>query len=151
MSKMTKQEKIEWDELYEYIKKEILKYDDNLKLPKTLILRILGLKDGKFIANKKTQALGDYSFKIILMTFKINKYEIITALNDRSKFKDESHMINYLMSIIERKINDTYDRLKRLEQSQSKGEIVEIPDSENKAEYKHKTKEIKNSRLKGLL
>jgi len=150
MSKMSLQEKEEWNELYEYVKKEILRYDENMKLPKNLILRILGLKNGKFIANKKTKALGDYSFKIILMTFKINKYEIVNALADKSKFKDESHMINYMMAIIEKKINDTYSRLNRLEQSQIKGENLEITESENKAEYKRKTKEVKNSRLKEL-
>lgn len=151
MSKMTKQELEEWNDLYDYVKKDILKYDEKLALPKNLVLRLKGLKNGKFIANKNTKALGDYSFKIILMTFKINKYEIVNALSDKSKFKDESHMINYLMSIVEKKINDTYSRLNRLEQSQEKGEHLEITESENKAEYKQKTKEIKNSRLKELL
>ena len=151
MSKMTKQELEEWNDLYEYVKKDILKYDEKLALPKNLVLRLKGLQQGKFIANKKTKALGDYSFKIILMTFKINKYEIVNALADKSKFKDESHMINYMMAIIEKKINDTYSRLNRLEKSQEKGEKLEITTSENKAEYKHKTKEVKNSRLKELL
>jgi len=151
MSKMTKQELEEWNDLYEYVKNDILKYDEKLALPKNLVLRLKGLQQGKFIANKKTKALGDYSFKIILMTFKINKYEIVNALTDKSKFKDESHMINYMMAIIEKKINDTYSRLNRLEQSQIKGENLEITESENKAEYKQKTKEVKNSRLKELL
>lgn len=150
MAKMTKQEIEEWDELYEYVKKDILGYDEKLALPKNLVLRLKGIKEGKFIANKKTKALGDYSFKIILMTFKINKYEIVNALSDKSKFKDESHMMNYMMAIIEKKINDTYSRLNRLEKSQEKGENLEITTSENKAEYKQKTKEVKNSRLKGL-
>jgi len=144
MSKMTKQELEEWNDLYEYVKNDILKYDEKLALPKNLVLRLKGLQQGKFIANKKTKALGDYSFKI-------NKYEIVNALTDKSKFKDESHMINYMMAIIEKKINDTYSRLNRLEQSQIKGENLEITESENKAEYKQKTKEVKNSRLKELL
>jgi len=55
-----------------------------------------------------------------------------------------------MMAIIEKKINDTYSRLNRLEQSQIKGENLEITESENKAEYKRKTKEVKNSRLKEL-
>lgn len=148
---MTKLEIEEWNELYEYVKKDILKYDDKLALPKNLVLRLKGLKNGKFMANKKTKALGDYSFKIILMTFKINKYEIVNALADKSKFKDESHMINYMMAIVEKKINDTYSRLNRLEKSQEKGENLEINTSENKAVYKPKTKEVKNSRLKELL
>lgn len=145
------QENEEWIELYEYVKHDILNYDEKMKLPKWLVLRLKGLRNGQFIANKKIQALGDYTFKIILMTFKINKYEIVNAINDRSKFKDEIHMINYIMAIIEKKINDTYCRLNRLEQSQEKGENLEINTSENKAEYKQKTKEVKNSRLKELL
>ena len=48
---MTKKEIKEWDELYQYIKKDILQYDDNKKLPKWFVLRLKGLNQGKFCAN----------------------------------------------------------------------------------------------------
>lgn len=152
MSELNKnQEQEEWIELYEYVKKEILKYDDNMKLPKFLILRLKGIKDGKFIANKNTQTLGDYTFKIVLMTFKINKFEIINAISSSGKFKDEKHKINYMMAIVESKINDTYIRLNKIKKSETDGESIEVAINEDKAIYKKKTKEVKNSRLKGLI
>ncbi len=146
-----KEEQLQWVELYEYIKNDILFYDKNIKLPKNLILRLKGLRNGKFMANKNHKSLGDYTFKIILTTFKLNKYEIIQVLSHKEKFKDENHMINYLMAIIESKINDTYTRIKSVENSNQKCEEINININEEKAEYKNKTKEIKNSKLKSLL
>lgn len=150
-----KEEQQQWNDLYEYVKNEILKYDEKMKLPRLLVLRLKGLKNGKFIANKNTTALGDYTFNIILMTFKINKFDIINALANKNKFKDESHMINYMMAIVESKLNDTVERIKKAEKSKSKGEVIKtISDSTEediKPIYKKKTKDIKNKRLKGLI
>ena len=70
-NKMTEKEKKDWNELCEYVKKEILQYDDSLKFPKHLALRLKGLKDGKFMCNNNTQNLANYSFEEILLTFKI--------------------------------------------------------------------------------
>lgn len=145
------QEQEEWIELYEYVKNDILKYEKCMKLPKFLILRLKGLRNGKFIANKNTKPLGEYTFKIITLTFKINKIEIINAISSGEKFKDEKHKINYIMAIVENKINDTYIRLSKVEKAKTDGENVEVTLNGNKASYKKKTKEVKNSRLKGLI
>lgn len=150
MAKYTQAEKENWDKLYQYIKKDILFYEDNIKLPKTLIMRILGLKEGKFMANKKIKPLANYTFEQILMTFKINKFEIVNAMS-RISFKDEKHKINYLMAIIESKLNDTCERMANAKKSEEKGLAIEINNNDNKAEYKKKTKDIKNSRLRDLL
>lgn len=150
--KLTKKEEQEqWVSLYEYVKKEILQYEDDKKLPKILILRLKGLRNGKFIANKNTTILGNYTFKLILMTFKINKFDIISALSNKNKFKDEDHMINYLMAIVESKINDTYNRINKVGQAKEKGEKIELDLDNEKAEYKTKSKSTTNSRLKDLL
>lgn len=151
MSKMTKQEKEEWNELCDYVKLEILKYDNSIKFPKHMVLRLKGLKDGKFIANKNTQSQGNYSFSEILMTFKINKILILNSTQEVNKFKDETHKINYIMAIIESKINDVCDKIRTIELQKIKSQSIEINLNEEKANYKHKTKEVKNSRLKGLL
>lgn len=147
---MTKQEQKEWDELYQYIKKDILKYDDKMILPRWFVLRLKGLKDGKFCANKKTKSLGEYSFYIILLTFKINKFNIINSINN-NKFKDEKHKINYIMAIIENNINDTCQRLNKLKKAEQKCEDMDVFINNNKANYNKKTKSVTNSRLKGLL
>lgn len=148
---MTKKEIKEWDKLYQYIKKNILQYDDNKKLPKWFVLRLKGLNQGKFCANNNIKSLGYYGFDVILLTFKIKKFDILIALKNKDKFKDEKHKINYMMTIIENNINDTYDRLKRLKKSETKGEEIEINKNDNVADYHKKTKEVTNSRLKGLL
>lgn len=147
---MTKQEQKEWNELYQYIKKDILKYDDKMILPRWFVLRLKGLKDGKFCANKKTKSLGEYSFYIILLTFKINKFNIINSINN-NKFKDEKHKINYIMAIIENNINDTCQRLNKLKKAEQKCEDMDVFINNNKANYNKKTKSVTNSRLKGLL
>lgn len=132
---MTKEEKKEWDELYSYVKNDILKYDKNLRLPKYFILRLKGLSEGRFISCKYHESLGRYSFKNILLTFKLSKMELEKSLFNRSKFKDEQHMTNAIMYIIERKINDVVNRLKLKEKVERKK--VELP-SGSKIEYKKK-------------
>jgi len=146
-----KKEQEQWVELYDYVKNDILQYEKEIKLPKTLILRLKGLRDGKFMANKNNkQVLGDYTFNIILMTFKINKFDIMSALSNKNKFKDEKHMINYLMAIIECKINDTYNRIIKVEKAKVQGEKIEVNLNGDKAEYKTKSRPIAN-RLKYLM
>ena len=119
-------------------------------LPRWFVLRLKGLKDGKFCANKKTKSLGEYSFYIILLTFKINKFNIISSINN-NKFKDEKHKINYIMAIIENNINDTCQRLSKLKKAEQKCEDMDVFINNNKANYNKKTKSVTNSRLKGLL
>ena len=145
-------EQEQWVELYEYIRKEILGYDKSLQLPRIFILRLKGLREGKFCANTKSpsKSLGDYPYKSILIAFKMCKMDLIRVLSTKT-FKDEAHKVNYLMAIIESKINDICIRIKKVENAQEKGEHIKINNDDNKAEYKHKTKEVKNSRLKHLL
>lgn len=56
--KMTDVEKQEWDELYRYVKKEILFYDDNQSLSSFICTKLKGIRTGKFIENKKNQKSG---------------------------------------------------------------------------------------------
>lgn len=152
---MTDEKKViqaKWIELCEYIKKEILQYDDGMKFPKHMVLRLKGVHKGQHIINNNASAMAEYSFDIILMTFKIHKFDILSAMS-KHKFKDEQHRINYIMAIVENKINDTYLRMKKVEKAQENAEEIEINivDENEKAEYKPKTKNIKNSRLKDLM
>ena len=149
-AKMSKEEIKEWNELYEYVKTTILGYKDK-KLSKWFVLRLVGLHEGKFCANKTIKPMASYDYKTILMTFKMNKIDILNAIKDKDKFKDEQHKINYIMVIIENKINDTYDIMNRVNKAKERAKAIEITNNEDKAEYKRRTKEVKNSRLKDLL
>ena len=147
--KMTEQEKEEWNALGLYVKKEILKYGDDKKFPKMLALRLKGLHEGKFCANNNTKPHADYSFGLILTTFKYCKFDISKAMNSNI-FKDESHMINYIMLLVESNINTVYDKLETKKRIETKIENVEINEG-SRLKYKKKSKEITNKKLKDLI
>jgi len=52
----------DWVELCEYVKKEILQYDDNMKIPTYLVLKLQGLKKGQHIANNNIKITTKYTF-----------------------------------------------------------------------------------------
>ena len=156
-NKMTAQEKQEWDELFQYVKNEIFNYNNNSeecfnKLPPYLIMRLKGLAEGKFYANKKTQKQGKYTYKMILLTFKLCKGNIQQGLiSNQTSFKDEKHKVNYIMAIIENNINDVKDRLIKAENSKKAIDRLDTTiyeDMGKKAEYKTKSKI--NERLRDL-
>ena len=141
----------EWKELCEYVKKEILQYDNNMKFPKYLALRLQGLKKGQHIANNNIDLQAQYDDYTILCTFKLCKQRIVDYLHDNAtKIKDERHKINLIMTIVEPEINDVYLRLKNVKktQEQIQGEAFDNQSYEG-AEYKKKTKDV-NEKLKKL-
>ena len=52
---MDKTEKKEFIELVDYVKNEILKYDNNVKTTKFLALRLQGLRSGQYLKNNKNK------------------------------------------------------------------------------------------------
>ena len=142
-NKMTNEEKTQWDELYRYVKKEILQYDDNQSIPTNLVLRLKGLQNGKLMANNKTQNNADYSYEIILYTFKLNKQNILSAISGKT-FKDEMSKFIYITRIIENNINDVYLRITNAKKLQKKTEDMNISNVYHKgAEYQKKTSDNK--------
>lgn len=57
MIKMTEKEKHDWYDLCDYIKYEILEYSPEMKISQTLALRLKGLAQGNFMANKYTNQM----------------------------------------------------------------------------------------------
>ena len=149
MRKYSNEKQEKWLELCEYVKKEILGYGDEMKFPKPLALRLKGLSKGQFVANKNIKPMANYSFEDILLTFKINKLDILMAIGDKNKFKDEEHRINYFMVIIEKKLNDTVLKRKKIEKEKAAVENVEIQNG-RKADYIKKTKAKNNDKFKEL-
>ena len=147
--KMTEQEKIAWDDTYEYMK-ELLGYDENQMLPRSLILRLRGLVNGQFIANNKARENAHYSFHTLLATLKYSSPDIKYAL-DNVRFRNESHKINYIMRIVENNINTVYMRMKNIERQ--KAEAVKVAYSETATtdvEYRPKKKSEKKDRFANL-
>ena len=133
----------DWLELCEYVEKQILQYDDKMKLGRNMVLRLRGLSKGQFIANNKIRQQAEYSYKLILLTFKAKKLDILNAIHSKT-FKSESQKFNYIMAIVENSINDIYLRMKNAEKSKKKTEKIEIYQNESPAEYKNKAKDKKN-------
>lgn len=135
---------INFDELYEYIRNDIFEYGDT-PLPRWFILRLKGLHEGKFVANKKVQSMGSYSYTEIYVTFKLKKKYIKRMINSR-KFKNERHKINYIMVIIENDINNVVKMINRkiktesIAKTQADKELKNTTKSKN---YKNKDKNKK--------
>lgn len=141
--KMTEEEKIQWDNLYQYVKKEVLLYDKNQSIPNNIILRLKGLKNGKLIANNKTQNNAEYSFEIILYTFKMCKQSINAAISSK-EFTSEMNKFMYISAIIENNINDVYMRISNAKKSQEKTQSIIVDNIYNEgADYKRKTEDNK--------
>lgn len=146
--KMTEQELKDWDDLYMYVK-EILGYDQNQSLPNFLVMRLKGLLVSKFHENNSQKDMSNYSYKTILMTFKACSPAIKKGLTSNS-FKDEQHKINYVLKIVEPKINDIYLRMKSVEKTAETVQTVEVQTSNSGASYVKKTRENHNKRLDSL-
>lgn len=146
-----RQEKKEFDELYEYVKKEILEYSDDMKLPKFMIYRLRGLRNGKFMSNKNTKPMANYSYNAILLTFKACKYDIL-KYTKQNTFKDEQHRFNYILVIIENNINDIVLRLQNIKNQEKKINTIDsdVIQRDDIAGYIRKGKEITNKRLDSL-
>ena len=138
--KMTEEEKIAWDELYTYVRKNVMGYDDNQALSSAMVLRLKGLLTNKFMENNNIKSTANYSYETILNTFKYSSLDINKAMRTNS-FKDESHKFNYILKIVEKNINTVYVRMKNVEKAkeEAKNITIEAP-IHTGAEFKPKEK-----------
>ena len=120
MAKVTDKGKQDFDKLYQYVKK-ILGYSDDMALPKFMVLRLKGLTEGKFMANKKTKSKASYDYYTIYLTFIYCKDKIQKALQTK-KFTNEQNKFNYIMAIVENNINDVVIKLKNAKKSKEVAE-----------------------------
>lgn len=140
----------EWLDLCAWVEKEIFNYDSNQKLQKKACLVLKGLQVGQNIRNNNQQEYGNYSFEVILYTFKANKLKIQNAIRGK-EFKDESSKMSYVAAIIRDGINDMYMRLQSAKKVEEKIEQVDTSVMEYEgAEYKPKEEKKINKRLEGL-
>lgn len=147
--KMTEKEKQDWENLYYYVK-NLFGYDENQALSSTMVLRLKGLLTNKFIENNNIEDTANYSYEIILNTFKFCSPDIHKALRTNN-FKDEMHRFNYVLKIVEKNINTVYMKMKNVQKAKEEAENMTI-DTANHigAEYQRKTKDIKNELLNDL-
>lgn len=147
--RMTKEEQEAWDSLYEYVRTKVMRYDSNQALPSQMVLRLKGMLNGKFMANGSTKDMANYSYDVVLNTFKYSMPDIQRALGSVS-FRDESHKFNYIMKIVEGNLNDVYMRMKGAERAREEAESCDISYASNYVStFKAKEKE-NNKKLNDL-
>ena len=148
--KMSEEEKKDWNELCIFVKKEILWYGDDTKFPRFLALRLKGLANGQYIVNNNQKLQGKYTFYEIKITFMYCKQDILYGFS-KNVFEDEKHKISYMMKIVESSLNTIRERLRSKQRQEERIASIEVNTGEEIAEYKKKSKEVKNKRLKGLI
>lgn len=115
-----------WSELYEYVKKDILKYPSNMQLSNHARNSLQQLRSGGLVRNHCRITDNGYPYPIILMTFKVKKLDIDRALDIKS-FENENQKFNYIMAIIKNSINDVYMRILAKEKKEERiRNIVEV-------------------------
>lgn len=126
--KMTEQEKLDWEELYYYVKNNIMGYDENQALSNGMVLRLKGLLTSKFMENNSIESTANYSYKTILNTFKFCSQDIKRALRT-NRFNDEMHKFNFVLKIVEKNINNVYMRMRNAEKAkeEAKNNTIEAP------------------------
>lgn len=141
---MSKKEKEQWDNLYQYVKKEIMLYDNSQALSRNIVLGLKGLTQGKEVANNNIQSTANYSFELILLTFKFCKSQIFKSISGKN-FKSDVQKFIYIKRIVENNINDVYNRLNNVKKSEEKVEIVDTSNIyHDGASYKNTQTNVKN-------
>ena len=134
-------EKDEWKQLCDYIKRDILNYDDSMFLPEYLLKRLRGMAVGKFMAtDKSTQK---YSYSAILFAFVLSKAVILNTIKTKH-FSSEEDKFSYMLAIVSRELNEVQMRLNA--EAIAKQKTINLDNQSNKgAIYKPKSVEADKS------
>lgn len=127
---LSQQEKQDWDALYQYVKTNVMGYDMNQSLSKQMCLRLKGLLKNKFIENHNIPDTANYSYQVVLNTFKFCNLSIQKGFNTNT-FQDENHRFNYALKIVERNLNDVYIRMRDAEKSKELAKEHDVPELNN--------------------
>lgn len=146
---MSEEEKNAWSTLYEYVRKNVMEYDDNQALPSSIVLRLKGLSGNQYMANNNSRKTANYSFDVILNTFKYCLPDIQRSVQ-RCSFNDERHKFNYIAKIVENNLNTVYMRMKEKQKLNQSGiELVSVAE-DNSAGYHTKSTNKNNKRIDDL-
>ena len=134
---MSKQDKVEWDNLYQYVRFNILGYDKNQSLSKKMVLRLRGLSFNKYMDNNNIDDTANYSFAVILNTFKYCSVDIQNAIKTHN-FKDEEYKFNYTVYIRMKQSEKAKKEIQSADISRVnryKNNFVATPTKEHKKNY----------------
>ena len=147
--RMSKQEQEKWDALYEFVRTKVLGYDENQALPPSMCLRLKGMLKGKFMENYSLDDKANYSYDIVLNTFKYCMPDIQRALRSNS-FNDEMHKFLYVAKIVENNLNTVYMRMKQREKAEEESKKSDISYAADYVNMFKAKKTSNNSKLDDL-
>lgn len=112
-NRMTRKDIEDWDELYIYVKENVLGYNEHQSLTARQQLKLKGLLNGRYIDNNNIEASANYPYKTVLFAFKYSMQDIRKALK-KVYFKDDEHKFNYILKIVRSNIDMVHKRMKEL-------------------------------------
>ena len=141
-------EKRKFDRVYDYVRYEILMAKEG-KTFKYLINRLQALRYGEYDSKIKREVKA-YTYEQMYYTFVACKKSILDSIRT-SEFRDEKHMVNYMMTIVLNSINDVCDRMERKEKSEDALDSINISINKSNKEYIKKEKSKVANILKDLM
>ena len=130
-------EKQKFNKVYDYVRYEILLAREG-KSFNYLINRLQALRYGEYDSKIKRE-IKAYTYEQMYYTFISCKKNIQDSIRIND-FKDENHMINYMMTIILNNINDVCDRMERKKKSEDSLDNISIDINKSNKEYIKKEK-----------
>lgn len=141
---LKQQENSDWDEVYQYFRKEILNMNTTVPLPEHATKRLLGLRLGQYIPNGTNTRLlpRGYDYKVILVALKVTKPKLVSYLST-TEFASTKHRIDGIMKFVVSEIPDVAKRMETQKKANEKldEETVTIPSFDY-------TKALKNEKKK---
>lgn len=139
---MSETEKEEWNELYEYVLKIMGYKKDEQCLNKNMVMRLRGLKTGKYMDNKNVEDKADYSYKTILTAYKFSSPDIERGFRSNS-FKNEMNKFNYAAKIVESNLSTVDLRMKQQEKYDKRLETMDMSHYASASDYNERFKSRK--------
>lgn len=133
---MPPEERQAWIDLDWYIRQNVMGYDENQGLNTNMVLRLKGLRWGQCIANTDNNKFANYTFDVILNTYKFCLPKIKKAF-EHKRFDNDMNKFNYALAIVNNNIAEVYRRMKNMEQSAEQAEVhAHNTEQTNTVEYK---------------
>lgn len=145
-------ENSDWDEVYQYFRKEILGMNETVPLPEHATKRLLGLRLGQYMPQGTNTRLlpRGYDFKTILVALKVTRPKLVGYLST-TEFANTKHRIDGIMKFVVSEIPDVAKRMEAHKKSNAKldEDVMTEPVFDYKEELKKK-KEAEKKDNKGI-
>ena len=129
------------DEIYDYIRFELLNIDETKSLNRYFMVKLNELRKGVYLGMKEFDVgvKTEYEYPYILATFKFCKKKILDAFIGKS-FKNDSAKAIYALAIVKNNIDYVIDKILNSKKQIEKSEISVTPQLEDDMpEYKSKS------------